>query len=56
MSVHIDRDGRLHQDRDATLALTCPHCQVLAQITPILTALPRNATGKVLKTELRKAL
>lgn len=35
MSVTIDRQGVLHQDRDATLALSCPHCQVLAQLTPI---------------------
>ena len=35
MSVHIDRKGQLHHDRDATLALNCPHCQVLAQVIPI---------------------
>lgn len=35
MSVHIDTAGRLHQENDATLALNCPHCQVLAQITPV---------------------
>jgi len=34
MSVYLDRQG-IHHDRDATLALNCPHCQVLAQITPI---------------------
>jgi hypothetical protein len=35
MSVYIDAGGHLHHDRDATLALTCPHCQVLAHVTPI---------------------
>jgi len=34
MGVHIDKDGKLHQDRDATLALNCPHCEVFAQVTP----------------------
>jgi hypothetical protein len=34
MGVHIDNEGRLHQDRDATLALNCPHCQVFAQVVP----------------------
>lgn len=35
MSVHIDTLGQLHQDREATLALNCPHCQVLAQMVPL---------------------
>lgn len=39
MSVYIDSDDRLHQDHGASLALTCPHCLVLAHITPL--AVPR---------------
>ncbi len=35
MSVYIDSQGLLHHDQDSTLALNCPHCQVLAQIIPI---------------------
>lgn len=35
MSAHIDAAGRLVHERQATLALNCPHCQVLAHITPI---------------------
>jgi hypothetical protein len=35
MSAHIDASGQLLHDRSETLALTCPHCQVLAHITPI---------------------
>jgi hypothetical protein len=35
MSSYIDTSGRLHQDQEATLALTCPHCLVLSHITPI---------------------
>jgi hypothetical protein len=35
MSVYIDSRGLLHHDQDSTLALNCPHCQVLAQIIPI---------------------
>jgi hypothetical protein len=35
MSAHIDANGQLHHEQEATLALTCPHCQVLSHITPI---------------------
>ena len=34
MSVHIDTSDRLHQDQASSLALTCPHCLVLAHVTP----------------------
>jgi hypothetical protein len=39
MSVHIDTASRLIHDQEKTLALTCPHCQVVAHITP--SAVPR---------------
>jgi hypothetical protein len=35
MSVYIDTDSRLHNEQAASLALTCPHCSVLAHITPL---------------------
>ncbi len=35
MAVYIDSSGRLHHDQDAGLALHCPHCSVLAHITPL---------------------
>ena len=35
MAVFIDSAGRLHHDQDAGLALHCPHCSVLAHITPV---------------------
>jgi hypothetical protein len=35
MSVYIDNNDRLHNEQAATLALTCPHCLVLAHITPL---------------------
>lgn len=35
MAVIIDSSGRLHHDQDRGLALLCPHCQVLAHITPV---------------------
>ena len=35
MAVFIDSSGRLHHDQGAGLALKCPHCQVLAHITPV---------------------
>lgn len=35
MAVFIDSGGRLHHDQDTGLALNCPHCQVLAHITPV---------------------
>jgi hypothetical protein len=39
MSVHIDLSSRLHHDQADNLVVTCPHCQVVAHITP--TAVPR---------------
>ena len=35
MAVFIDSAGRLHHDQESGLALLCPHCQVLAHITPV---------------------
>jgi hypothetical protein len=35
MAAHIDTSGRLIDDRERTLALTCPRCQVLAHLTPL---------------------
>ncbi|MGQ0384587.1 MAG: hypothetical protein ACT4UP_07915 [Gammaproteobacteria bacterium] len=35
MTVFIDSSGRLHHDQESGLALNCPHCQVLAHITPV---------------------
>lgn len=35
MSVYIDTQSRLHHDQEQHLAVTCPHCQVLAHITPM---------------------
>lgn len=35
MAVFIDSAGRLHHDQESGLALNCPHCQVLAHITPV---------------------
>jgi hypothetical protein len=39
MSVYIDLASRLHHDQAENLAVTCPHCQVVAHITPV--AVPR---------------
>ena len=39
MSTYIDATGQLHHAQEASLALTCPHCQVLSHITPL--AVPR---------------
>jgi hypothetical protein len=41
MAVQIDPEGNLRHDQAQSLALTCPHCQVVAHITPI--AVPRFA-------------
>ena len=41
MSVHIDLSSRLQHDQADNLVVTCPHCQVVAHITP--TAVPRFA-------------
>lgn len=38
MSVHIDTASRLNNDQERTLALTCPHCQVMSHLT--LSAVP----------------
>jgi hypothetical protein len=35
MATYIDSSSQLHQAQASSLALTCPHCQVLAHITPI---------------------
>jgi hypothetical protein len=35
MGCYIDASGQLQHERGVTLALNCPHCQVLAHITPI---------------------
>jgi len=35
VAVIIDSSGRLHHDQDRGLALLCPHCHVLAHITPV---------------------
>jgi hypothetical protein len=39
MSVHIDLASRLQHDQAENLVVTCPHCQVVAHITPV--AVPR---------------
>lgn len=39
MSVYIDATGTLQHDQEKSLAVTCPHCQVLSHITPL--AVPR---------------
>jgi hypothetical protein len=39
MSVYIDSTDRLHHEQAATLALTCPHCQVVSHVSP--QAVPR---------------
>ena len=39
MSVHIDLASRLIHDQAESLVVTCPHCQVVAHITPV--AVPR---------------
>jgi len=41
VSVYIDSSDRLHNEQGQSLALTCPHCLVLAHITPL--AVPRFA-------------
>lgn len=39
MSIHIEPSSRLVHDQERSLALTCPHCEVAAHITPA--AVPR---------------
>jgi hypothetical protein len=41
MGSYIDSTDGLHHERGATLALNCPHCDVLAHLTPI--AVPTHA-------------
>ena len=35
MSIFIDSNGELHHDNSSGLALSCPHCQVVAHLTPL---------------------
>jgi len=35
VAVFIDSSGRLHHDQESGLALGCPHCGVLAHISPV---------------------
>lgn len=35
MSIMIDAQGQLHHGQSQPFVLTCPHCQVLAQLTPV---------------------
>jgi hypothetical protein len=35
VAVYIDSSGRLHHDQESALALNCPHCGVLAHVTPV---------------------
>ena len=35
MTLYIDSGDRLHHDQGTKLALTCPHCQVLAHMSPV---------------------
>jgi hypothetical protein len=39
MSIHIDSASRLINSQEKTLALTCPHCQVVAHVT--VSAVPK---------------
>jgi hypothetical protein len=39
MSAHIDSSSHLIHEQEKNLAVTCPHCQVVAHITP--SAVPR---------------
>ena len=39
MSIHIDPSSHLVNSQEKTLALTCPHCQVVAHVT--VSAVPR---------------
>jgi hypothetical protein len=39
MSVYIDSSSRLNHDQEKNLVVTCPHCGVVAHITP--SAVPR---------------
>jgi hypothetical protein len=35
MPIYIDASGALHHDQAANFALACPHCQVVAHLTPV---------------------
>ena len=35
MSIHIDSSSTLHHDQEHNFALTCPHCEVMAHLSPI---------------------
>lgn len=35
MSIYIDAQSRLHHPQEQNLAVTCPHCLVMAHITPL---------------------
>jgi hypothetical protein len=35
VAVYIDSSGRLNHDQESGIALQCPHCEVLAHITPV---------------------
>jgi hypothetical protein len=35
MSVYVDSNSRLHHDRERSLALMCPHCQVYTHISAV---------------------
>ena len=35
MPIFIDSSGTLHHDQEHNFALTCPHCEVLAHLTPV---------------------
>ena len=35
MTMYIDSGDRLHHEQGAKFALTCPHCQVLAHMSPV---------------------
>ena len=58
MSIYIDTNDRLHIEQAAKLALTCPHCAVLAHITPLaspgfadLAATRAKTTGLVFRCD-----
>jgi len=35
MPIYIDSSGTLHHDQEHHFALTCPHCEVLAHLSPV---------------------
>lgn len=35
MPIYIDSSGALHHDQEHNFALTCPHCEVLAHLSPV---------------------